>query len=230
MELDELHVADHGPGPIGHGHPVAGGDVGVAGIEIDLADPAGGQQGDAGRKGVHLAGLLVEDIGPQAGPLRLGHFPALTHHPLQGDEIDPHVVLEDPDVGMGQDLLGQDALHFGAGHVLGVNDPAAGVAALPAQVVAVFFIGIEVGSQVDQFPDPFRPLAHHQFDDIGMGQALSHGEGVLDVIFEAVIRSQDRSNTALGLAGGGLRQAPLGDQIDLGKIRHLQGIAEARQS
>ena len=130
---------------------------------------------------------------------------------------------------MGQDLLGQDALHFGAGHVLGVNDPAAGVAAFPAQVIAVFF-GIEVGPQVDQFPDPFRALAHHQFDDIGMGQALSHGQGVLDVIFEPVIRSQDRGNAALGLAGGGLRQAPFGDQIDLGEIRHLQGIAEARQS
>ena len=132
-------------------------------------------------------------------------------------------------LGMGQDLLRQDALHFGAGHVLGVDDPPPGMAAFPAQVVTVVFAGIEVGPQVDQFPDPVRPLAHHQFDDVRMGQALTHGEGVLDVIFEAVIRTEHRGDAPLGLAGGGFGQAPFGDQIDLGEIRHLQGITETRQ-
>ena len=229
VELDELHVGDHGPGPVGHGHPVAGGDVGIAGVEVDLADPAGGQQGDAGQEGVHLAGGFIEDIGPQAGFVGFGHHPALAHHPFQGDEIDAHVVFEDPDTGVGQDLLRQDALHFGAGHVLGVDDPAPGVAAFPAEVVAVVFAGIEVGPQGDQFPDPLRPLAHHQFDDVRVRQALPHGEGVLDVIFKPVIRTEHCGNATLGLAGGGLGQAPLGYQIDLGKIRHLQGITETRQ-
>ena len=48
VELDEFHVADPGPGPVGHGDAVARGDVRVAGVEIDLAHPPGGQEGDGG--------------------------------------------------------------------------------------------------------------------------------------------------------------------------------------
>ena len=51
---------------------------------------------------------------------------------LAGGQVHPHVVLEHLDVGMGQDPLRQDALHFGPGHVLGVNHPPVGVAAFPA--------------------------------------------------------------------------------------------------
>ncbi len=105
VELDEFHVADPGPGPVGHGDAVAGGDVRVAGIEIDLAHPAGGQEGDGGRKGVHLAGQGVEDVGPQTGLLGVGHHRAPAHQALAGDEVHAHVVFEDPDVGVGQDLL-----------------------------------------------------------------------------------------------------------------------------
>jgi hypothetical protein len=44
MKLDELHVRDRHARAVGHGHAVAGGDVGVRGVEIDLAAAAGGQQ------------------------------------------------------------------------------------------------------------------------------------------------------------------------------------------
>ena len=44
MELDELHVGDRRAGALGHGHAVAGGDVRIGGVEIDLAAAAGGQQ------------------------------------------------------------------------------------------------------------------------------------------------------------------------------------------
>ena len=137
VELDEFHVADPGPGPVGHGDAVPRGDVRVAGIEIDLAHPPGGQEGDGGRKGVHLPGQGVQDVGPQTRLLGVGHHRAPAHQALAGDEVHPHVVFEDPDVGVGQDLLRQDALHFGPGHVLGVNHPAVGMAAFPAQIIAV---------------------------------------------------------------------------------------------
>ena len=66
VKLDEFHVADAGPGPVGDGHAVAGGDIRVAGIEIDLAGAAGGQQDDGGDEGVDLAGGGIEDVGAQA--------------------------------------------------------------------------------------------------------------------------------------------------------------------
>ena len=140
VELDEFHVADPGPGPVGHGDAVSRGDVRVAGVEIDLAHPPGGQEGDGGLKGVHLPGQGVEDVGPQAGLIGVGHHRTPAHQALAGDQVHPHVVFEHPDVGVGQDLLRQDALHFGPGHVLGVDHPPVGMAALPAQIVAVFLV------------------------------------------------------------------------------------------
>ncbi len=229
MELDKLHVADPGPGPVGHGDAVPRGDVRVAGVEIDLAHPPGGQEGDGSRKGVHFPGLGVEDVGAHAGLLDIGHHRAPAQQALAGDQVNPHVIFKDLDIGVGQDLLRQDALHFGPGHVLGVNHPAVGMAPLPAQIIAVVLAQIEMGPQVDQLPDAGRTLAHHQFDDVRVGQAFSRGQGVLDVIFKPVIRPQHRGDAPLGLAGGGLRQALLGDQIDPGKLRHLQGITQPRQ-
>ncbi len=52
MKLDEFQVGHGGPGPIAHGDAVAGGDIGIAGIQIDLAGPAGGQQRDLGIEGL----------------------------------------------------------------------------------------------------------------------------------------------------------------------------------
>ena len=43
MELHELHVAQLGPGAIGHGHAVAGGHLGIGRFAVELARPAGGQ-------------------------------------------------------------------------------------------------------------------------------------------------------------------------------------------
>ena len=180
-------------------------------------------------KGVHFPGQGVEDVGPQTGLFGVGHHRAPAHQALAGDEVHPHVVFEHPDVGVGQDLLRQDALHFGPGHVLGVNHPPVGMAAFPAQIIAVVLAEIEMGPQVDQFPDARRTLADHQLDDVRVGQAFPGGQGVLNVVFKAVIRPQDRGDAALGLAGGGFRQAPLGYQVDPGKLRHLQGITQSRQ-
>ena len=54
MELDELHVADFGAGTERHGDAIAGGNTGVGGVAIELAEAAGGEE--HGRGG-HLLGL-----------------------------------------------------------------------------------------------------------------------------------------------------------------------------
>ena len=45
MELDELHVAQLGAGPIGHGHAVAGGHFGIGRFPVDLPQTAGAEDG-----------------------------------------------------------------------------------------------------------------------------------------------------------------------------------------
>ncbi len=42
VKLDELHVGDLRPRPVGHGNPICRSDVGIRGDQIDLAGAAGG--------------------------------------------------------------------------------------------------------------------------------------------------------------------------------------------
>ncbi len=44
MRLNEFEVLDFGAGAVCHGDPIAGGHFGIGGVEIDVAETAGGQQ------------------------------------------------------------------------------------------------------------------------------------------------------------------------------------------
>ena len=52
--------ATRAPDAVGHRHAVAGRDVGVGRVEVDLARAAGGEHRRARDDGLHLAGLLIE--------------------------------------------------------------------------------------------------------------------------------------------------------------------------
>jgi len=82
VELDEFHVADRQPRAPGHGHAVAGGDVGVGGVEVDFSQSAGSQHGAGGMDGDHPVFGLVEKVGTDAA---VGAFEA---NPVGGDEVD----------------------------------------------------------------------------------------------------------------------------------------------
>jgi hypothetical protein len=66
VELDELQVGHGGAGAVSHGDAVAGGDVRVAGVQVDFARAAGGQQGNAGAEGLDPARLVIQHISATA--------------------------------------------------------------------------------------------------------------------------------------------------------------------
>ena len=53
MELDKLQVGDLGASPVGHGHPISGGDGGVGGVEIDLAAAPCAEHGHFNQASLH---------------------------------------------------------------------------------------------------------------------------------------------------------------------------------
>ena len=55
VELDEFHVGDPAAGAPAHGDAVTGRDVGIGGVEIDLARAARGQHDMLGGNGDHFA-------------------------------------------------------------------------------------------------------------------------------------------------------------------------------
>ena len=127
MELNELHVGDAAAGPPSHGDAVPGGAVWVAGVEIDFAGPAGGENHEAGLENLHMAAAAVQHISAGAAV-------AVAPQLAQVDEVDGDAVIEKLYPGMVQRFLGQLGDHRLAGGVRHMQDAAKGVASLLGEV------------------------------------------------------------------------------------------------
>src|SRR6185369_6458674 len=100
-------------------------------VQVDLAGPAAGQEGDPGGKGDDLAVVDIQGVGPQAavsGQRFLFQFGG-------SDQVDGDVVLVDLDIGVLADRCHQGPLDLAAGDVLGVQDAPGAVPPLAGQVV-----------------------------------------------------------------------------------------------
>ena len=192
MELDELHVPHPAAGTPCHGHAVAGGDVGVGGVEIDLAGAAGGEHRVARGEGDDLVRLDVEHVGAEAAGARLADLVA-------DDQVDRDVMLEDVDVRMVADMFAERGLHRRPGGVGGVDDAAMRVSAFACQVIAELRIGLarEGHAAVDQPFDCALAVLDHETGRFRVAQAGARDEGVLDVGFDAVGGVEHRGDAAL---------------------------------
>ena len=126
VKLVKLHVRDLGARPVRHRDPVAGRDVGVGRVEVDLAGAARREDHRARQDRDDLAARVVEHVraGAHLGPAVL----------RERDEVDGGVPLEDADAGRAGHGLEERALDLAPGHVGGVRDAARAVAALEVQV------------------------------------------------------------------------------------------------
>ncbi len=132
MKLHEFHIGDRRPRPVGHRHAVARGDVGIAGVEIHLARPPGGQQGDRGEESMDRQGIRIQYVGAETA-IALG-----SPGPMSGQEIDRTMVLEKCDSGMGGGAVQQGLLDFAARGIPMVENPALGMPAFPGEVITEF--------------------------------------------------------------------------------------------
>src|SRR5690606_12582930 len=105
VELDEFHVGNTTAGAPGHRDAVAGGDVGVGGVEIDLACAAGGEHGVACANGRDVAAVDVEYIGAEAA------FFVAAPQLVGGDQVEADVVFEDVDFRVSAHLIRQGVLY-----------------------------------------------------------------------------------------------------------------------
>ena len=121
MELHELEVRDRRARAIRHREPVAGRDVGVARVEVDLAAAAGGEHGDArgDRAGCGRVARSMHVGAPArvAAPPRRAAAQARVE-----DQVDGELVLEQPDARVRAHAIEQRALDRLAGEVARVHD------------------------------------------------------------------------------------------------------------
>lgn len=127
VKLDELEVGDAGASPPGHGDPITRRDIGVAGVKIDLAGPAGGNDHKPGPHRHHLMGFAIEHIGPEDAPLGEAEFGSC-------NQVDGIVVLKKMNIGMLSGMLFQRRLNSTTRGIGGMHHPPMGMAAFAGQV------------------------------------------------------------------------------------------------
>ena len=227
MELDEFHVGDLGSGPPGHGHPVPGGDVGVGGVEVDLAAAPGGQRHLPGGEGARPAAAGVERVHAQAAVGTVAAQGAC------GDQVDRQVVLVDVDGGIAGHGPQQDALQLPAGDIPGVEDAPAGVPPLPAQVPpaplpAGAGLLAELHPQIHQPPDLGWASGQDGLHHLAVAEPHPGPAGVLDVPADRVVLPGYRGDPPLGVVGAGLGPVLLGEDGHPAQPGRLEREVEAR--
>ena len=96
------------PLPVGYGEPVSGGDVGIAGVEIDFPGPAGAQQHGVCHKGVDLLCGCIKDVCAPAYVLLVQVKRTGFHGMMLDYQIQHHVVFENDDIRVGFGGVHQD--------------------------------------------------------------------------------------------------------------------------
>ena len=228
VELHELHVGQARTRAVRHRHAVTRGDVGVGGVEVDLARTTSREQHDARLEELDLLRRDIEHVGSEdavvAGQARLAC----------GQQVDRAMVLEQAHVGMRAGTFEQSAFDFAAGRVAVMQDPALRVAALAAEVErGARFAGaveVELGAEFAQRVDHGGAALDHMPDHGFVAQAVAGHERVVDVAIERVITRQHRGDAALGAIRCGIRCLLLGHDCDAAVLGDTQAVVEARDS
>ena len=223
VELNEFHVGSAATRTPGGCHAVAGGGVGVGGVQVNLACAAGGQNRVAGAEGHDAVGGFVQGIQAEAAPR------AVVAVCLVLDQIHQRVVLKQGDVGRLPHVVDQCALHGGAGGVCHVHDSARAVAAFPRQVKLAAFLR-KRHAQALQPGDGFGCVFHHQAGGGFVAQTCTGHQRVVHMRLKRVAFFQHGGNAALGPAAGAVGHGALGQNGHAVGGCQVQGSGQAGQA
>ena len=202
MELHTLHVDEVGPGPQGHGVPVAGGLPRVGGVGPALADATGGHDHRLGLEHHELAGR--PPVADQAGDRAVGVVEEAEHLELHEhlDAVGHRLLLQGPD-------------QLQAGAVPDVGQAGVAVATEVALEDQAVLGPVEQGAPVLELADPVGRLLGVQLGHAPVVEHLAAAHGVAEVDLPAVLVvdvAQGRGHAALGHHGVGLAQQRLAHQ------------------
>ena len=219
VELVELHVRHPTAGTPRHGDAVAGGAVGIAGVEIDLARAAGGERHARRLEHLHPARVAVEDIGAEGAI-------AVAAEARCGDHVDGDAAGEDADAGMPAGVLDQRG-GDGAARVVGhVQHAATGVAAFAGEVWVSFF-AVEGETLSDDAVDGAGAAPHHLLDHRLVAQSAAGGDRVRNVGGEAVVAIGDRGHAPLSAIRGASAHFVFRKHRDFGAVGKVQRKGKA---
>ena len=227
MKLDKFHVRDGAARSPSHRDTVAGRDVRIARVEINLTRTAGRQHATFGAYCPDEVPVEIQDIDPDTP---IGCDPEFR----ESNEIHCHMSLEDRNTGMGANPFNQSGLDYPAGCVRGMHDPAATMAAFTRQMEIHATVWRLLSGERDPLLDqPFDPLStslHNELGDIDPAQACSRIEGIGYMRLDRISLVDDRRDTALRVERRALLQRRFGDDSNVDMIGQRQCQAQTRRT
>ena len=224
MKLKKLHIRNFDPGPLRHGNPVSGSNIGIGRIKIDLTGPAGSQQGRPGNKSMNPATAPIKSIGsPTVIIFTTGSKPF-----MRSQQIDSRHIFPKNNVCMLPATGHQHLFNLTPGPVRGMENPTAGVAAFTGQIVTGRGIGVTTkrNPHSNQLFKTFRTFPDHQINHLTVTEPDSGPHRILKVPGKRVRCIKHRRNTTLGQVGIGIGLLFLGDNMNQPGISHLQSEKE----
>ena len=197
MELDELHVLQHGARPKRHRHPVAGRVRRIGRSGKDLSCSAGGQHDGPGRQEEPSPGMLVKDKRPGAAA-------------AFDDQVDGKMIVQPLDASLPHRFTDQHAHHLVSGRVAASSqDTASAVRRFASE--GKFASGfVELGAPSDEFLNPCRPLFDQHAHRLLAAQPMTGFERVGQMNSDVVLFAQRDRDTALCMNRTALEGMALG--------------------
>ena len=192
---------------------------------INTAHTTRGHEGHTRQEGIHLAGLLVEDISAVALDARRTARHNLAQMVL-GEDFHGKMVFKHVDIGVVLDGLDERYLDFVTGVVGMVQDAEFAVTALAVQVKLALLVAVKVHAPPQQCLDLVRRLGDDFLHGFGVVEPVARNHRVVDVLVKVVhFHVGHRGDAALGEVGVGLFHLGLAHQCHSSRLCHLQGKA-----
>ena len=153
MELNKFHVGHRCSGAPSHGNSVAGRDIRVRGVEINLAAAAGGEDHSIAPNRFDHPGSVIENI--DANHAILSGVAELACR----DQVNGHMIVENLDIAFLDNRIKQTLLDLATCCIVIVEDTSLGVSAFLTQIQ--LFLAVLQNSFVEMDSDP------HEFPDSG---------------------------------------------------------------
>ena len=188
VELHEFHVGQSCARTVRDRVAVAGRDLGVRGVPVELPAPAGREHRRVG-----------DDLHGAARDTRLHAGAASVHD----DEVQRACALEHRDVRAVAHALDQRSRDLRAGLVaVRVHDPLARVRGLLAEREPAGRVGVEPRADRRELPHALRPLGDEHLHGRRVAQRGSSRQRVEPVEFRRVTGAERRGDAALRVRGG----------------------------
>ena len=229
VELHKLHIVDDALCTIYHRDAVAGGNDGVGGHLIDVADAAGGEVRHLCEDFLNFFGLAVEGVDAVTLDIVVVAGAGLAEIMLR-DEFHRKKMVNHRDVGMLLCTFHECALHLKTCVVLMMKDSEVAVTALFMKVKRAVGTPVEVDAVIHEILDTRRSLLDHNLHDVFLREEVARHHSVVDVLLEGVGDVGDSRNAALRKIGVGIRHRRLCNDEYFANLRRFEGEGQSGNS